>query len=246
MPQQLAVSRSLRLISLGLLRLQADATELALEPRLQFLLGYMLALRVLGEARPDRARLAEEVAPGLDAGTQKERLRKQLHELQVLDPALSAAVVADRKNVTLDLSGIDFDVDRLLGAARQLAPDRELVDGARADQIREILETTDGEFLSGFEQLEHHITRGKGGAGDTVRSARLVLANVRADLTRAYAEHEVASGHGDRCISFLTAALERCPDRQDLARVLVAAYLQTGQTRLATKVRRDYDLFEEK
>jgi len=43
----------------------------------------------------------------------------------------------------------------------------------------------------------------------------------------------------------LTQALKQAPDRQDVARALVAAYIQTGQVKLARDARREFDLIEE-
>ena len=43
----------------------------------------------------------------------------------------------------------------------------------------------------------------------------------------------------------MTQALKQAPDRQDVARALVAAYIQTGQVKLARDARREFDLIEE-
>jgi len=208
------------------------------------LIGYLVARTVLGDSAMERAVLAEEVAPGISTGAQRDRLRKQLHEVHSLHRALVGVVIADRGKVVLDLSDVDFDVQRLLDAADTQRANQDLIDAEQAESSRRLLAATNGEFLAGFEQLDQQTTASRGVAAEVVRSARLVIASARADLVKAVAEHFLALGRGERCIDLLTGVLEASP-RQDLARLLVAAYLQSGQTRLATQARRDYDLTEE-
>jgi len=242
--QPVAQSVQLMIRSLGPLSVTADDVELAIEPRIQFLIGYLLARKVLGDSVIERAALAEEVAPGVSSGSQRDRLRKQLHELHSLHPALAGVVIADRGKVVFDISDVDFDAGRLLAAAERQRADQDLIDAGKAGHLRTLLSGTNTEFLAGFEQLDQQTTGARGVAADVLRSARLVIANARADLAKALAEHLVALGRGERCVGLLTGVLEASP-RQDLARLLVAAYVQSGQTRLATQARRDYDLTEE-
>ena len=81
-------------------------------------------------------------------------------------------------------------------------------------------------------------------AGEVVREARIQIAKARADLAFALAQHDVAGGRPARAIPYLLDALSQSQDRQDVARVLVVAYLQTGQTALATQMRREYGIEE--
>jgi DNA-binding SARP family transcriptional activator len=234
-----------RLHCLGQLEIAVDGAELSVAPRLQFLLGYLLARSVLGQNSIDRTALAEEVAPGVGPGSQKDRLRKQLYDLQAIHPAVAGMIRVTRSSVALDLDGCDFDVDKVVDTSQRLKASGELIDAQAAEEVRSLLDQTAGEFLLGFEQLELETTGGRGVAAEAVNSARLTIAADRADLVKAVAEHYVAVGRGDRALDHLTTALKESPERDDLARILVAAYLQTGQTRLATQARRDYALIEE-
>jgi predicted Zn-dependent protease len=75
-----------------------------------------------------------------------------------------------------------------------------------------------------------------------VESARAEIASWRSDLVHALAEYHQAAGRPQASIAYLESALTQSPHRQDLARLLVAAYLQTGQTARADQARREYDL----
>jgi DNA-binding SARP family transcriptional activator len=234
--------------TLGRLRVEVKGVDVAerLEPRLQFLLGYVLARRIAGvEAAVDRGVLAEEVAPDISSASQRDRLRKQLYDLQSNHPALGTLLHVDRGKVWLELGSVDWDAIALLSMASRVGADHVLVDTETAAQIAALLDRSRGEFLAGFEELAQQTTQARGSASEIVRSARLVVAQARADLALALADHHIAAGHAERGISQLELALEECPDRQDIARLLVAAYLQTGQIARARQARRDNDLVEE-
>jgi hypothetical protein len=79
-----------------------------------------------------------------------------------------------------------------------------------------------------------------------VEVARQLIAGQRADLAQALAEHYEASGRPQASIAYLRTALVDCPGRQDLARLLVAVYMRTGQTTLADAARIEFDLTQEK
>jgi hypothetical protein len=217
-----------------------------LEPRLELLLSYLLARRVLGHASTDRQSLAEEVSPpAIAQGHKLDRLRKQLHELQAVDPAVSQVVRADRHKVWLELQDVDCDVTRLLDVAKSVAADKALIDTVTLAELTDVLAATAGEFLAGFDAIEHEILKGQTGAAGLVQSARLSIADARAVLVRALADHHIAAGRAEAAIPYLTTALEGSTDHQDLARLLVAAYLQTGQMSRARDARREYGLIEE-
>jgi DNA-binding SARP family transcriptional activator len=237
----------LRIKGLGRLELKVDGTDVAkrLEPRLQFLFSFLFARWVLGNGPIHRTALAEEIAPGMSRSSQLDRLRKQLHELSSVDAALAALVQADRDQVGLELDGASCDVVRLVHTAQQVRAEKDLIDAGLAAQVSDLFESSGGEFLAGFEDLEHQVTRGRGTASEIIRPARLSIAGARADLALAIAQHELAIGRAERAIPPLVTALETCPQRQDLARSLVGAYLQTGQIARARDARREYDLIEE-
>jgi hypothetical protein len=237
-----------RISALGRFVVEADGADISrgLEPRLEFLLSYLLARTVGGvDSAADRTVLAEEIAPGVGVTSQRDRLRKQLYDLQSLHPALAKLVQVNRSRVCLDLYGVDFDVTRLLEVSHIVAGPDSLIDTALADRVRSVLAKTDGEFLPSFSDLEHQVTGGRGGAAEVVGHARKLIAGARADLALAVARYDIAAGHAHRAIVYMTQALKQASDRQDVARALVAAYIQTGQVKLARDARREFDLIEE-
>ena len=237
-----------RISALGRFVVEADGADISrgLQPRLEFLLSYLVARTVGGvDSAADRTALAEEVAPGIGVASQRDRLRKQLYDLQSLHPSLAKLVQVNRSRVCVDLHGVDFDVTRLLEVSHMVAGPDSLIDTALADRVRGVLAKTDGEFLPSFSDLEHQVTGGRGGAAEVVEHARKLIAGARADLALAVARYDIAAGHAHRAIVYMTQALKQAPDRQDVARALVAAYIQTGQVKLARDARREFDLIEE-
>ncbi len=251
---QLAQVRSpLAIKGIGRLRLlvnERDVTaRLNEQPRLEFLFSYLLARAASGgDASVDRPALAEEVAPAFPASSQRDRLRKQLYALQgTLGSQLKGLLDVSPNRIRLELDGVDTDFGRLSEMCRVVTRRRSLIDDPLAEQIRNLLDDTGGgEFLSGFSELEHQVTEGRSSALEVVEAARELIAGQRADLARALAEHYEASGHPQASIAYLRAALVSCPGRQDLARLLVAAYMRTGQTALADEARLEFDLTQEK
>lgn len=238
--------------TMGRLRLETDergvTQRLNEQPRLEFLLSFLIARAVRhGDAGIERLGLADEVAPGFPAGSQRDRLRKQLHALQgTLGPQLKGLVRVNRTHVGLDLRQVHVDVMALLEMGQLVSRRSALIDEELADKITKQLELTTGEFLSGFSELEQQVTEGRGSASQVVEEARLLIAGYRADLVRVLAEYQAAIGRPRASIAYLQTALIQSPERQDLARLLVAAYLQTGQTGSADKARREYGLTQEK
>ena len=86
------------------------------------------------------------------------------------------------------------------------------------------------------------MTEGRGGIEEVIEPARVAIANWRADLTAALARHLEASGRAQSSIAYLRSALDQSPGREDLARLLVAAYMQSGQIAQADEFRREYGL----
>jgi len=184
------------------------------------------------------------MAPGIEPKSQRDRLRKTLHAFQAaLGPDLKSLVRITPSQVRLDLAGVDSDVLELRDVSARLDRRRGLIDATLADEVRGLLErTAGGEFLAGFEEVEHQVTGGNGAAGGVIRDAREKVAAWRADLTAALARHFEAVGRSQSSIAFLRSALAQAPGREDLARLLMAAYLQTGQTARAEEVGLEYEL----
>lgn len=232
----------------GRLRIEVggmDITHRLSEPRLEFLFSYLLARYVRGvEVAAPRPGLADEVAPDMSAANQRDRLRRQLYDLQIADPVFDRLLRSNRSQVSLDLDGVALDVERLFEMSGSIQHRAVLIDSDFAEQVRRLLDETKGEFLGGFAELEHQVTRGSGTAGQVVAEARARVAKARADLAFALAQHDVAAGRPVRAIPYLKDALSESQDRQDLARVLVVAYLQTGQTAIASQIRHEYGIEE--
>lgn len=236
--------------SIGPLRLIVGIRDLAAaledRPVLAFLFKYLLAHAVLGDP-PARIALGDELSPGVTEASQRERLRKQLYELQKDIPSEVAALVrTNRTHVWLELDSADSDIDSLRALGSRVRQHGFLINAELAGEIGQMLDQTDShEFLAGFEELEHKVNQGRGTAGQIVGQARELIANQRADLVRALAEYQDAIGRPEAAIRHLQTALDALPGRQDLARLLVVAYLKTGQSARASEVRREFALKQE-
>jgi len=214
---------------------------------LAFLWKYLLARWVSGDPQVARTAVSDEASPGVSEASQRERLRKQLHDLQRhLPTELAALVHSNRTHVWLDLEGTEADVASLRDLSSRVRQRGFLIDSALSQEIDQALADTDSlEFLAGFEELEHKVNQGRGTAGQVVAEARTAIANQRAELIRALAEYEDALGRPEAAIPHLVSALHSLPERQDLARLLVVAYLKTGQSARASEVRRQFALKQE-
>lgn len=244
-PTPIHVTRVTRTI--GRLTLEVDGRDVSKrlreQPRIEFLLSFLLARAVLGMGPIDRSALAEEVAPGIPASNQRERLRKQLPLLQTaIGSGFNGVVNANNAQVSLDLSTTEVDAIVLKDVRARLLRRPGLLDAALADLVRKQLEATAGEFMSDFAELEQQVTSGRGTAGELVSATRKAITDWRADLTQALAEYLRASDQSQHAIAYLKSALSQSPEREDLARLLVAAYLETGQTARAEEVRGEYEL----
>jgi DNA-binding SARP family transcriptional activator len=246
-----AAAGRLEIRSIGRLRLFSGTDDLASsledKPVLDFLFKYLLTRYVLGQPPPGRDALAEELSPGLPESSRRKRLRKQIYDLQKdLAPPIAALIQATRTHVWLELDRADLDVDELRDLANGIRQRGSMIDAELAAEIHATLDETEAkEFLPGFEEVESKVNGGNGTAGDLVAQARELIANQRAELVRALAEYEEAIGHPEAAITHLQATLEALPGRQDIARLLVVAYLRTGQTVRASEVRRQYPLTQE-
>jgi two-component SAPR family response regulator len=212
---------------------------------LKFLFSYLLARSVRErDGSIDRTAVALEMAPGLDPSTQRDRLRKTLHALRVaLGSDLKRLIHVTSAQVRFDLSEADLDVHELSQLSAKLNRRHGLLDAELAEEVRTLLEATaGGEFLSGFSDLEYDVTEARGDAGRIVADDRQRIAGWRADLTASLARYLEAAGRPQSSIAYLRSALSQSPDREDLARLLLAAYLQTGQTARADEVRAEYKL----
>ncbi len=238
-------SRRTVIRSVGRIQVLHDGEDLSAallqRPTLAFLWSFLLARLVLSEQPLLRNSLADEMSPGLPAQSQTKRLRDQLYNLQHdIPPLIGGMIEADRHQVGLRLNGADFDVLRLRDLSQSLTREAELLEPAMAEQAEALLkELARGEFLPGFEELENAVTEGRGAAGDTVRDARLQVAGWRAAVACAVADHRLARRQPELALQVLEPRLADAPQREDVGRRLISAYLQTGQTARAEQLRRE-------
>lgn len=240
-----------RLQALGQFRFEIAGRDIApqLEDKavLAFFFKYLLARYALGDPMARRTAVGDELSAGMDRSNKQERLRKQIYDLQHdVAPQLISIVRSNRNHVWLDLSEVDSDMQRLRELCERVKKEPALVSSQLAAEIEAVLDQTDGQgFLVGFEELEHHVNQGRGAAGEIVSDARLAIAGQRADLIRALAEYHDGVGRPGASIPYLQSGLDGKPEREDLARRLVTAYLKTGQNSRANEVRRQYALNQE-
>ena len=233
---------------LGRLQIEVDGREVSRfqrEPRLEFLVSYLILRQLAGgRGAGDRTAVADEIAPLISSSNQKERLRKQLHELNATDPLFRRLVHADRSQVWIDMNPVDLDVTQLLRRAAALRARPEVIHGKEAEALQMLMETSSDEFLAGFSELERLVTGARGTAGQLVEQIRGQVAAARAEIALALADYYSALDQPARAIPYLVDARRGGSERQDIAKALVVAYLRTGDTAAATQIRREADLKE--
>jgi len=239
----------LKLRTIGRLELSAQGEELSaglLESRiLAFIWLYLLARIAAGsDPRLTRPALGDEVYPRLDPSTQRQRLRGQLRDIKQLVGALAKRVRIEGELVGLDLAGCDFDVLSLGALAAQCREAGILPRGLQRKAAALLLELGDGLFLPGWEDLEHRVTGGRGGAAEVVNSARRRVADDRADLAIALASTLLSAGKPSDAIRPLEDALVGAPHREDLVNLLISACHRTGQTQRIKELQSEYGIKE--
>jgi hypothetical protein len=222
-----------------------DLTAALLRSRVFSFLWLYLLLRAITnpEARISRAELADELTPGLAADKQRKRLRDRLSDLLAeLPPPLAEALRIEEDFVRFDHGAGAVDVIRLFDLARECAGKDDLLSEPLVAEVEMALMGAEGEFLPGWDQIEHEVTGSRGTAGDLVRDLRLKAEDARVTLLAALARNRMARREPAKAVPLLEQALERRPDREDLALNLRAAYLETGQIGRASAVEREYSL----
>jgi hypothetical protein len=196
------------------------------------------------DGRVKRIVFAEEVSPGLSPAKQNKRLRNRIDDMlkRDLPTALSSRLVVDRNEIGFDLSNCSIDIVRLQEVARLCGDKHGLLTGDLVAEAHRMLDETEGEFLPGWDEIERETNGGRGAAHEYVRSLRELAETARVDLMGALAANHMARQEPRKAIPMLELALERQPEREDLARKLRAAYLETGQMARAAELQRDHAL----
>lgn len=195
--------------------------------------------------RISRAALSDELFAGLDPDQQRERLRKRLSEMHTLVPEpLARCVRSEGEHVSIDLEGCGLDARRLLDLARESSAAGDLLPDGLLSEIERALPVGTEEFLPDWEEVERRATGGRGVAGDLVREVRESLAGAYLSLVSALAVAYGARRQPAKAIPHLEEAVRRRPEAEAVALKLAEAYEQTGQPRLAGRLRSERGLTE--
>jgi hypothetical protein len=223
---------------------QDYAPPLMAKKMLAFIWLYLFVRRLLDpDGLVNRGAFAEEYSPGLSAPKQNKRLRGRLTDInEDLPPMLSSRVISDRLHLHLDLNNSSIDIVRLQDVAKLCMDQRGMLTPDLVAEARRMLEETEGELLPGWADIEAETNGGRGGAKEYVHALREVAETARVDLMGALAADHLARQEPRKAIPLLERALEHQPDREDLARKLVAAYMETGQHSRAAELQKDHAL----
>jgi Tetratricopeptide repeat len=222
-----------------------DVTSALLRSRVYSFLWLYLLMRAVStpQTRISRAELSDELTPGLSPDRQRKRLRDRLSDLLAeLPPPLKSPIRVEDDFLRFDLDACSLDVVRLIELAGECAGRDGLLSESLCAEVESALGAADGEFLPGWDEIEREVTGARGTAGDLVRDLRGRAVDARVALLAALALNRMARRDPVRAIPLLEQALERRPDREDLALNLRAAYLETGQIGRATALQREYSL----
>ncbi len=222
-----------------------DLTSALLRSRVHSWIWLFLLIRAIATPQQliSRAELADELSPGLSTDRQRKRLRDRLSDLlSELPPPLKAPIRVEDEFIRFDLDACSVDLVTLVGLERECAGREGLLSEALAAEVEAALLSSAGEFLPGWDEIEREVTGGRGSAGDVIRDLRGRAEVARVALLAALARNQMARREPARAIPLLEQALERRPDREDLALNLRAAYLETGQVGRATALQNEYSL----
>ncbi|HVC77475.1 MAG TPA: hypothetical protein VND96_13265 [Candidatus Micrarchaeaceae archaeon] len=224
-----------------LLTSSADLTaSLMGKPVIGFLWLYLLArsVRTVGD-RVTRASITDEVAHGVN--DPRGRLRGYLRDLTRLPAPLGSMIKVEDEMIGFDLGEQDADYAQL----RRLALRVRQASGSLDDELLRLgrlllSELGDGEFLTGFEDMEKRVTQGRGVAGQVVAEVRVQIDGMRADLADAVAKALLDRGQAPLAVALLEPIVARSVERDDLARTLINALRDCGQHTRAAEIRRRF------
>jgi DNA-binding SARP family transcriptional activator len=140
------------------------------------------------------------------------------------------------------LAKCSIDIVRLQEIAKHCGAKQGMLSSDLAAEANRVLDETEGEFLPGWEEIESETNGGRGGAAEYVRTLRQVADTARVDIMGALAANHLARQEPMKAIPLLEQALERQPQREDLARKLRAAYMETGQHSRAAELQKSHAL----
>lgn len=234
--------------SFGVAGPDGDLTgELTRRPVQEFLWLYLLARKLANQGPISRPSLAAELGPRIDPEEQRSRLRRRLSDMQVslVKPLLECLVLKGRE-VDFNLDGCEVDVLRLASLRHRLQAAGDIPPAALVQEAEATLQEVGfGKFLPGWEEIETRMTGAKGSAGDTIVEVRVAVSEDRAAIVLALTALYRAAGNPSRATPLLVDVLEDNPEIEDVARALIAIYLNTGLTDRAKEAKRKYLSSEE-
>ena len=235
--------------SFGRLHLWVGEVDLAAEllgrPRAAFTWLYLLAREILGPSSYVTSdALADEGAPGLDLPAQRKALNNRVNHLRHDEPVgpLGERVVRDGPYIHLNLDGCICDATELLRAVDEVRDAGPMLSPSLVLHVEALLKSHDGEFLQEWDELERDTTRGRGTAADVIRGARRKIEDARAQLLVALGESYLSRREPARAVRYLEEALDRQPEREEIAQKLADACSESGQGGYAKQVRLRYGL----
>jgi hypothetical protein len=174
----------------------------------------------------------------------RKALNNRVNHLRHDEPVrpLGARVVRDGPYIHLNLEGCPCDAIELLRAVDEVRDAGPMVPPSLVLRIEALLESQSGELLQEWDELERDTTQGRGTAVDVIRDARRKIENARARLLVALGDSYVRRREPVRAVRYLEEALDRQPESEETARMLVEACSQSGQGGYAKQVRLRYGL----
>ncbi len=214
------------------------APQLLRYPTLSFIWLFLLSRHATGRDAPvHRQLLADETFPGLDSDQQRARLRRRLSDLpRVLPQALADRIQIDGEYVRFGLEGTDFDVAALQAVVETWGAGTGLLPAEGLNAMETAAAAYGGEYLPIWDELEDQLTRGRGAAGELVRTIRQRTEEAHMRLVLRLAHHHLARRDSPRALPLLEEVLRRRPEREDAAHLLATAYRETGQASRARHV----------
>jgi DNA-binding SARP family transcriptional activator len=155
---------------------------------------------------------------------------------------LGRRVEVSGERIGLDLADCQVDVVELLEGERAFGNSNGVLSPEQLESLEAVVSTSQGEFLPEWDDLEQHVNSGRGGAGQVVAELRQRVDAASTTLLRALGSGYLAHGRADAAVAALERALDLSPDDESVARLLVAACLQTGRLSRAEALKKDFAL----
>ena len=210
-----------------------------------FIVTYLLARTILNrKLHLTKPEVAEELTPGLAPDKRRKRLTNRLADMRTELPTELAARILSGKDdsIAIDLSRTTIDYDRLLDLATDCASKGGLLSPELAAEAERALAASEGEVLPIWDELEQAVNGARGAGGEFVRELRQRAEDARVTILGALAANHLARRDPSAAIPLLERALERQPEREDVARQLLKGYAETGQHARAAELQKAHAL----